>query len=120
MKKRIIATSTEVGVQVNRGEKTKNLKYAKSAKYPLELVKVILWIYIDTVDDDTDMKMVSGHIAGSTNLGNGVVLVYSIANLRQKLAAMGVKGAIPAAVVDDDAVSVAGIASAHALDCTVE
>lgn len=58
MKKRIIATSTEVGVQVNRGEKTKNLKYAKSAKYPLELVKVILWIYIDTVDDDTDMKLV--------------------------------------------------------------
>ena len=83
MKKRIIATSTEVGVQVNRGEKTKNLKYAKSAKYPLELVKVILWIYIDTVDDDTDMKMVSGHIAGSTNLGNGVVLVHRITNLCQ-------------------------------------
>lgn len=99
--KRIIATSTEVGVQVNRGEKTKNLKYAKSAKYPLELVKVILWIYIDTVDDDTDMKMVSGHIAGSTNLGNGVVLVHRITNLCQKLAAMGVKSAIPATVVDD-------------------
>ena len=106
MKKRIIATSTEVGVQVNRGEKTKNLKYAKSAKYPLELVKVILWIYIDTVDDDTDMKMVSGHIAGSTNLGNGVVLVHRITNLCQKLAAMGVKGAIPAAVVDDEIISI--------------
>ena len=109
MKKRIIATSTEVGVQVNRGEKTKNLKYAKSAKYPLELVKVILWIYIDTVDDDTDMKMVSGHIAGSTDFGNGVVFVHRIANLSQKLAAMGIKGAVPAAVVDDQIISITDV-----------
>ena len=53
------------------------------------------------------MKMVSGHIASSTNLGNGVVLVHRITNLRQKLAAMGVKGAIPATVVDDQIVAVA-------------
>ena len=51
--------------------------------------------------------MVSGHIASSTNLGNGVVLVHRITNLRQKLAAMGVKGAIPATVVDDQIVAVA-------------
>lgn len=51
--------------------------------------------------------MIPGYIAGSANLGNGVVLVYSIANLRQKLAAMGVKGAISAAVVDDQIISVA-------------
>ena len=50
--------------------------------------------------------MVSGHIASSTNLGNGVVLVHRITNLRQKLAAMGVKGAIPAAVVDDEIISI--------------
>ena len=34
--------------------------------------------------------------------------------------AVGVSRLDSAAVVDDDAVSVAGIASAHALDCTVE
>ena len=51
--------------------------------------------------------MASGHIASSTNLGNGVVLVHRITNLRQKLAAMGVKGAIPATVVDDQIVAVA-------------
>ena len=51
--------------------------------------------------------MVSGHIAGSTNLGNGVVLVHRITNLCQKLAAMGVKSAIPATVVDDQIVAVA-------------
>ena len=51
--------------------------------------------------------MIPSHIAGSADLGNGVVLVYRIANLRQKLAAMGVKGAIPATVVDDQIVAVA-------------
>lgn len=53
------------------------------------------------------MQMVSSHIAGSADLGNGVVLIHHIANLCQKLAAMGVKGAIPATVVDDQMVAVA-------------
>ena len=53
------------------------------------------------------MKMVSGHIASSTNLGNGVVLVHRITTLRQKQAALGVKGAIPATEVDDQIVDLA-------------
>ena len=62
---------------------------------------------VDSVDNDADMQMISGHIAGSADFGNGVVFVHRIANLSQKLAAMGVKGAIPAAVVDDQIISVA-------------
>ena len=55
------------------------------------------------------MQVISGHIAGSADLGNGVVLFHRIANLRQKLAAMGVKGAIPAAVVDDQIISITDV-----------
>lgn len=53
------------------------------------------------------MQMISGYIAGSTNLGNGVVLVHRIANLRQKLAAMGIERTIPTAMIDDQIISVA-------------
>lgn len=50
--------------------------------------------------------MIPGYIAGSANLGNGVVLVHRIANLRQKLAAMGIECAVPAAVVDDQIIAI--------------
>ena len=62
------------------------------------------------------MQVISGHIAGSADLGNGVVLFHRIANLRQELAAMGVKGAIPAAVVDDQIIAVADMV-ASLYDC---
>lgn len=70
------------------------------------LVQIPFWVDVDPVDNDADMQMISGHIAGSTDFGNGVVFVHRIANLSQKLAAMGVKGAIPAAVVDDEIISI--------------
>ena len=73
------------------------------------LVQISFWIDVDPVDNNTNMQMIPGHIAGSADLGNGVVLVYRIANLRQKLAAMGVKGAIPAAVVDDQIIAVTNV-----------
>ena len=64
------------------------------------LVQIPFWVDVDPVDNNTNMQMISGHIAGSADLGNSVVFVHRIANLRQKLAAMGVKGAIPAAVIE--------------------
>ena len=73
------------------------------------LVQIPFWVDVDTVDNDADMQMISGYIAGSTNLGNGVVLVHRIANLRQKLAAMGIKGTVPAAVVDDQIISITDV-----------
>ena len=73
------------------------------------LVQIPFWVDVDPVDNDADMQMISGHIAGSTDFGNGVVLVYSIANLRQKLAAMGVKGAISAAVVDNQIIAITDV-----------
>ena len=76
---------------------------------PFVLVQIPFWVDVDTVDNDADMQMISGYIAGSTNLGNGVVLVHRIANLRQKLAAMGIKGAVPAAVVDDQIISITDV-----------
>ena len=71
------------------------------------LVQIPFWVDVDTVDNDADMQMISGYIAGSTNLGNGVVLVHRIANLRQKLAAMGIERTIPTAMIDDQIISVA-------------
>lgn len=70
-------------------------------------MQIPFWVDVDTVDNDADMQMISGYIAGSTNLGNGVVLVHRIANLRQKLAAMGIERTIPTAMIDDQIISVA-------------
>ena len=70
------------------------------------LVQIPFGVDVNPVDNNTNMQMIPSHIAGSADLGNGVVLVYRIANLRQKLAAMGVKGAIPAAVVDDQIIAI--------------
>ena len=70
------------------------------------LVQIPFGVDVNPVDNNTNMQMIPSHIAGSADLGNGVVLVYRIANLSQKLAAMGVKGAIPAAVVDDEIISI--------------
>ena len=73
------------------------------------LVQIPFWVDVDPVDNDADMQMISGHIAGSTDFGNGVVFVHRIANLRQKLAAMGIKGAVSAAVVDDQIISITDV-----------
>ena len=73
------------------------------------LVQIPFWVDVDPVDNDADMQMISGHIAGSTAFGNGVVFVHRIANLSQKLAAMGIKGAVPAAVVDDQIISITDV-----------
>ena len=59
------------------------------------LVQIPFWVDVDPVDNDADMQMISGHIAGSTDFGNGVVFVHRIANLSQKLAAMGVRVQYP-------------------------
>ena len=50
------------------------------------LVQIPFGVDVDSVDNDADMQMISGHIAGSTDFGNGVVFVHRIANLSQKLA----------------------------------
>ena len=73
------------------------------------LVQIPFWVDVDPVDNDADMQMISGYIAGSSNLGNGVVFVHRIADLSQKLAAMGIKGAVPAAVVDDQIISITDV-----------
>ena len=73
------------------------------------LMQISFWIDVDPVDNNTNMQMISGHIAGSTDFGNGVVFVHRIANLSQKLAAMGIKGAVPAAVVDDQIISITDV-----------
>lgn len=70
------------------------------------LVQIPFGVDVDPVDNNTNMQMIPGHIAGSADLGNGVVLVYRIANLRQKLAAMSIKGTVPAAVVDDQIIAI--------------
>ena len=59
------------------------------------LVQIPFWVDVDPVDNDADMQMISGHIAGSTDFGNGVVFVHRIANLSQKLAAMGIRVQYP-------------------------
>ena len=46
------------------------------------LVQIPFWVDVYPVDNDADMQMISGHIAGSTDFGNGVVFVHLIANLR--------------------------------------
>ena len=73
------------------------------------LVQIPFGVDIYPVDNNTNMQMISGHIAGSTDFGNGVVFVHRIANLSQKLAAMGIKGAVPAAVVDDQIISITDV-----------
>ena len=70
------------------------------------LMQISFWIDVDPVDNNTNMQMIPCHITGSTNLGNSVVFVHRIANLCQKLAAMGIKGTVPAAVVDDQIVAI--------------
>ena len=70
------------------------------------LVQIPFGVDIDPVDNNTNMQMIPGHIAGCANLGNGVVLVHCIANLCQKLAAMGIKRTVPAAVVDDQIIAI--------------
>ena len=76
---------------------------------PFVLVQIPFGVDIYPVDNNTNMQMISGHIAGSTDFGNGVVFVHRIANLSQKLAAMGIKGAVPAAVVDDQIISITDV-----------
>ena len=63
------------------------------------------------------MQMVSSYIAGSADLGNGVVLIHCIANLCQKLAAMSVKSTVPTAMVDDKIISIADMVT-RLNDCT--
>ena len=46
------------------------------------LVQISFWIDVDPIDNNTNMQMISGHIASSADLGNGVVFVHLIANLR--------------------------------------
>lgn len=46
------------------------------------LVQIPFGVDVDSVDNDADMQMISGHIASSADLGNGVVFVHLIANLR--------------------------------------
>ena len=70
------------------------------------LMQICFWMDVDPVDINTNMQMIPSHIAGSADFGNGVVFVHRIANLSQKLAAMGVKGAISAAVVDDQIIAI--------------
>ena len=70
------------------------------------LMQISFWIDVDPVDNNTNMQMISGHIAGCADLGNGVVFVHCIANLRQKPAAMSIKGTVPAAVVDDQIIAI--------------
>lgn len=62
--------------------------------------------------------MIPCHITGSTNLGNSVVFVHRIANLHQKLAAMGVKCTVPAAVVDDQIIAITDMIPCF-YDCTI-
>ena len=73
------------------------------------LVEIPFGVDVDPVDNNTNMQVISGHIAGCADLGNGVVFVHCIANLRQKLAAMGIKGTVPAAVVDDQIIAITDI-----------
>lgn len=73
------------------------------------LVQIPFGVDVDPVDNDADMQMISGHIAGSTDFGNGVVFVHRIANLSQKLAAMGIKCTIPATMVDDQIISITDV-----------
>ena len=73
------------------------------------LVQIPFGVDVDPVDNNTNMQMIPSHIAGSADLGNGVVLVHRIANLRQKLAAMGIECAIPAAVIDDQIIAITDV-----------
>ena len=70
------------------------------------LVQIPFGVDVNPVDNNTNMQMISGHIAGCADIGNSVVFVHCIANLRQKPAAMGVKGTISAAVVDDQIIAI--------------
>ena len=73
------------------------------------LVQIPFGVDVNPVDNNTNMQMISGHIAGCADIGNSVVFVHCIANLRQKPAAMGVKGTISAAVVDDQIISITDV-----------
>lgn len=81
------------------------------------LVQIPFGVDVDPVDNNTNMQMIPGHIAGSADLGNGVVLVHRIANLRQKLAAMSVKSTVPTAMLDDKIISIADMVT-RLNDCT--
>ena len=70
------------------------------------LVQIAFGVDVDPVDNNTNVQMISSHVTGSANLGNSVIFVHRITNLRQKLAAMGVKGAISAAVVDNQIIAI--------------
>ena len=70
------------------------------------LVQIPFGVDVDPVDNNTNMQMIPCHITGSTNLGNSVVFVHRIANLCQKLAAMGIKRTVPAAVIDDQIIAI--------------
>ena len=73
------------------------------------LVQIPFWVDVDPIDNNTNMQMISSHITGSADIGNSVVFVHCIANLRQKLAAMGIKGTVSAAVVDDQIISITDV-----------
>ena len=70
------------------------------------LVQIPFWVDVDPINNNTNMQMISGHIAGGADLGNGVVLVHRITNLRQKLAAMGIKCTVSAAMIDDQIIAI--------------
>ena len=40
------------------------------------LMQISFWIDVDPVDNNTNMQMISGHIASSADLGNHGVTVY--------------------------------------------
>ena len=73
------------------------------------LVQIPFGVDVNPVDNNTNMQMNSGHIAGSNDIGNGDVFIHRISYLTNKLAAMGIKGAVPAAVVDDQIISITDV-----------
>ena len=74
------------------------------------------------VYDYLEMEMRSGDVAGAADSRYRLSCadMLSDADRYRACKAVSVSRLDSAAVVDDNAVSVAGIASAHALDCTVE
>lgn len=63
------------------------------------LVQIPFGVDVDPVDNNTNMQMIPGHIAGSADLGNGVVLVYRIAS--------GVAGIGESVTVSFEAIAIA-------------
>lgn len=79
-------------------------------------------VYCAAVYDYLEVKMRTCRVAGSADSRYRLSCadMLSDADRYRACKAVSVSRLDSAAVVDDNAVSVAGIASAHALDCTVE